>query len=234
MGNILGKQKPLREVIRENKRMIKRAIRELDREKLTLEREEKKLVIEIKKNAKAGQMKSVKIMAKDLVRTRQHITKFIEMKSHLQASELKLQTVQSHEALASAMKATAGAMAKMNKITNATSITKMMADFERENQKAEIMQEMMGDAIDDVMEEDGNEEEEALIVNQVLDEIGVTFEGEIPDAPVVGIHGLASDNKTSNGPQKVAAATAAVGGGGEDVDPDVSDLEARLNNLNRT
>jgi len=64
MGTVFGKEVPLKEVLRENKRTIKRAIRELDREKLHLEREEKRLVMEIKKNAKAGQMKTVKIMAK--------------------------------------------------------------------------------------------------------------------------------------------------------------------------
>jgi hypothetical protein len=64
MGNILGKEKPLKEVLRENKRMITRAIRELDREKMQLEKEEKRLTIEIKKAAKEQQMSSVKIMAK--------------------------------------------------------------------------------------------------------------------------------------------------------------------------
>ena len=64
MGNIFGKDKPLKEVLRENKRMITRAVRELDREKTTLEREEKRLTMEIKKAAKEQQMQSVKIMAK--------------------------------------------------------------------------------------------------------------------------------------------------------------------------
>ena len=80
MGNIMGKDKPLKEVLRENKRMINRAVRELDREKTGLEREEKRMIMEIKKAAKENQMAAVKIMAKDLVRTRQHITKFIEMR----------------------------------------------------------------------------------------------------------------------------------------------------------
>lgn len=60
----MGKDKPLKEVLRENKRMINRAIRELDREKTGLEREEKRLAIDIKKCAKEGQMGAVKIMAK--------------------------------------------------------------------------------------------------------------------------------------------------------------------------
>ena len=60
----MGKKKPLKEVMRENKRMITRAVRELDREKQQLEKEEQRLTIEIKKAAKANQMGSVKIMAK--------------------------------------------------------------------------------------------------------------------------------------------------------------------------
>ena len=47
MGALMGKEKPLKEVLRENKRMITRAIRELDRERAALEREEKKLTIDI-------------------------------------------------------------------------------------------------------------------------------------------------------------------------------------------
>lgn len=64
MGQVFGKEKPLKEVMRENKRMITRAVRELDREKMALEREEKRITMEIKKAAKEGQMQSVKIMAK--------------------------------------------------------------------------------------------------------------------------------------------------------------------------
>jgi charged multivesicular body protein 2A len=64
MGNMFGKEKPLKEILRENKRTINRAVRELDREKMTLEREEKRLVMDIKKAAKEQQMAAVKIMAK--------------------------------------------------------------------------------------------------------------------------------------------------------------------------
>jgi hypothetical protein len=64
MGNVFGRDKPLKEVLRENKRTINKAVRELDREKLALEREEKRLTVEIKKAAKEQQMAAVKIMAK--------------------------------------------------------------------------------------------------------------------------------------------------------------------------
>ncbi|KAL3785029.1 hypothetical protein HJC23_007950 [Cyclotella cryptica] len=233
MGNIFGKEKPLKEQLRENKRMITRAIRELDRETRSLQKEEQRLTIEIKKMARDNQMKAVKIMAKDLVRTRQYITKFIEMRSQLQGCALKLQTVTSHQAMAEAMSSTAKAMSKMNKAVNIPSISKMMAEFERENMKSEMMQEMMADAIDDVMD-DNDEEEEDRIVGQVLDEIGIDMNETIPNAPAMGL-GAAAQNTVSSDGDKVAVGVENGGGGstGGGDDPALSDLEARLNNLKR-
>ena len=79
-------------------------IRELDRERSQLERQEKKLVVDIKKMAKSGQIEAVKIMAKDLVRTRNFVKKFILMRANIQAISLKVQTLKSQAAMANAMK----------------------------------------------------------------------------------------------------------------------------------
>lgn len=145
------------------------------------------------------------------------------MRSHLQGCALQLQTVKSHHAMAEAMKNTAKAMGKMNKAVNVPTITKMMAEFERENAKTEMMQEVMGDAMDDVLAGSDNEEEEERIVGQVLDEIGISFNEELPETM-----GMATPSSgVQEGPSKVAA----VAGGGDD--PALDDLEARLNNLKR-
>lgn len=44
------------ELLRENKRMLDRSIREIERERQGLQAQEKKLITEIKKTAKEGQM----------------------------------------------------------------------------------------------------------------------------------------------------------------------------------
>ena len=49
------------ELLRENKRMLDKSIRELDRERVGLQNQEKKLILEIKKAAKQGQMVSLAI-----------------------------------------------------------------------------------------------------------------------------------------------------------------------------
>ena len=149
------------------------------------------------------------------------------MRSHLQGVALKLQTVKSHQAMAEAMKSTAVAMKKVNAAIDTPTIAKMMAEFEKENARTEMMQEVMGDAIDDALADDDAEEEEERIVGQVLDEIGINFGEELPEA--AGMQNPNAATAESNGSNKVAEP---VGGGGSD-DPALSDLEARLQNLKR-
>jgi phage shock protein A len=58
MGAAFSTEKPLKDIIRENQRMIKKAIREMEREIASLKTQEKKLTADIKKSAKANQMVS--------------------------------------------------------------------------------------------------------------------------------------------------------------------------------
>lgn len=59
-------------------------MRDLDRERMKMEQQEKKVIADIKKLAKENQMDAVKIMAKDLVRTRRQSRKFMLMKANIQ------------------------------------------------------------------------------------------------------------------------------------------------------
>ena len=67
----------------------------------------------------------------------------------------------------------------MNKQINLPGIQKIMMDFERESEMMDMKEEMMNDAIDDVMEEEDDEAESDQIVNQVLDEIGINLDQSV-------------------------------------------------------
>ena len=58
---------------------------------------------------------AVKIMAKDLVRTRRYVKKFILMRANIQAVSLKIQTLRSNNSMAQAMKGVTKAMQTMNR-----------------------------------------------------------------------------------------------------------------------
>jgi len=204
------------------------------------------------------------------------------MRAHLNAVLLKIQTVKSHEAMASALRGTTKvtpichaidapsdlliklphfqhaepkdamqvyfnvlsmflpqAMSKMNKVFNLPELNRIMMEFQKEEMKAEMTMEMMGDTMDDVMEGENDEEEEKQIVAQILDEIGISLNGALAEAPtsqpLSAAPAAAAAEEVPLGPVGVG-----VGGGGSgasppgaSVDPAVSELEERLNNLRR-
>lgn len=211
------------EMLRKNQRALNKAMRELDRERAKMEQQEKKIIADIKKMAKQGQMDAVKIMAKDLVRTRRYVKKFMLMRANIQAVSLKIQTLKSQNAMAQAMKGVTKAMGNMNKQMKLPEIQKIMMEFEKQSEIMDMKGEMMEDAIDDVMGDEEDEEESDAIVNQVLDELGLQLNDKLGDAPV-GTGTLATTAAAKN-KTPVAAAAAA--------DDDDADLQARLDDLRR-
>lgn len=156
---LFGKRVTPDEMIRKNQRALNKAMRDLDRERMKMEQQEKKLIGDIKKMAKDGQMDSVKIMAQDLVRTRRYIKKFMVMKANIQAISLKVQTLKSQSAMAQAMKGVTRAMQNMNRQLNLPQIQKIMQEFEKQSEIMEMKEEIINDAMDDAMEGDDDEEE---------------------------------------------------------------------------
>lgn len=222
MDWLFGKKKTPQELLRENKRMLDKSIREMDREKNALQQQEKKLVAEIKKTAKTGQMGAVKVMARDLIRTKHSITKFNGLKSQLQSVSLRIQTLKSTQAMADAMKGVTKAMGTMNRQLNLPALQKIMMEFEKQNERMDMTTEVMGDAIDDAFEGEDEEEETEELVQQVLSEIGLDLDGQLVAPPVSNV-AVAQPDPTP------AAAEPVPEGGGID-----TDLQARLDQLRRS
>ena len=70
------------------------------------------------------------------------------------------------------MKGATRILGSMNRSMNLPALQRIAMEFERENDIMDQRQEMMNDAIDDITGVD-EEEESDLVVEQVLEEIGV-------------------------------------------------------------
>jgi len=221
---LFGRRKTPQEMLRQNQRALNRAMRDLDRERAQLENQEKRIIADIKKMAQKGEMDAVKIMAKDLVRTRRYVKKFMMMRANIQAVALKIQTLKSQDAMANAMKGVTKAMMSMNKQLKLPQIQKIMQEFEKQSEIMDMKEEMMSDAIDDAMADEGDEEESEQIVTKVLDELGIQMSDELSKLPA------ASGSLNAAAAAKAKKAQAEGGGGLADAD---ADLEARLENLRR-
>jgi len=209
MMGLFGKRKTTKEIVREQKRMVERSIRQLERERVNMERQEKKLIADIKTMAKKGQDKSVKIMAKDLVRNRKHQEKFLGMTAQLRAISLQMTEVASTAAMAESMHKVTKSMSIMSRQIQLPALQKIMMEFSKQSEMMEMKQEILTDTIDDAMEDEDTEEQEEAIVGQVLDEIGIQMGDNFAAAPTT---------------QKEVAQ--------EDTAAD-RELEARLSNLKR-
>ncbi|KIH87200.1 charged multivesicular body protein 2A [Sporothrix brasiliensis 5110] len=212
-----GKRITPAERLRKNQRMLDKAIRELDQQRVKLEKQEKALIAQIKQSAQKGQMGACKIQAKDLRFHYRYIEKFYGMRSQLQKISLRLQTYRTNEQMMQAMKGATMALGSMNRTMNLPSLQRIAMEFERENDIMEQRQEMMDDAIDDAMDV-GVEEEGDEVVEQVLEEIGVDLtqaSTTLPEGKIAQAIGSGGDGGGAGG------------GGGDD------DLQARLDSLRR-
>ena len=193
----------------------------MDRERVALERQEKKLIADIKKMAKTGQMDAVKIMAKDLVRTRNFVKKFILMRANIQAVSLKIQTLRSQAAMANAMKGVTKALHRLNTRIKLPQLQKIMMEFERESEIMDLKEEMMEDTIDDAIGEGDDEEETEAIVGQVLDELGISLDLELSNITPGLDRPKIREDEQKGGKQVVSAGM------------DTDDLQQRLDSLKR-
>lgn len=228
---LFGKKMTPDEMLRKNQRALNKAMRDLDREKMKMEQQEKKVIADIKKLAKENQMDAVKIMAKDLVRTRRQVRKFMLMKANIQAVSLKIQTLKSQNTMAQAMKGVSRAMMNMNRQMNLPQIQQILHEFEKQSEIMDMKEEMINDVIDDAMEDEGDEEETDQVVSQVLDELGLQLTDQLSGLP------QASGSLSVAGGVKQPQAAAVAGGGGGAAggnSPDADDeLQKRLDNLRR-
>nr|ADD24056.1 Charged multivesicular body protein 2a [Lepeophtheirus salmonis] len=218
---LFGRKMSPDEMLRKNQRALNKAMRELDRERTKMEQQEKKIIGDIKKMAKQGQMDAVRIMAKDLVRTRRYVKKFMLMRANIQAVSLKIQTLKSQNSMAEAMKGVTRAMQNMNRQMKLPQIQKIMQEFEKQSEIVDMKEEMMSDCIDDALGDDEDEDESDAIVSQVLDELGLQLNDPLKDVPA-GTSTLAAPGAKE---KKAVAA-----GGVEDAD---ADLQERLDALRR-
>ncbi|CEP60890.1 ESCRT-III subunit protein DID4 LALA0_S02e02014g [Lachancea lanzarotensis] len=223
---VFGKSLTPQERLKRNQRALERTQRELERERRKLEVQEKKLVLDIRKSAKDGQVAAAKIQAKDLVRTKKHISKFNNMKTQLQAIALRIQAVRSSDQMATSMREATGLLASMNRSMNLPQLQRISAEFEKQSDLMDQRQEFMDDAVDDAMGDELEEDEEVdEIVNKVLDEIGVDLNAKLKDTPKETL-----DSGEVQNTEKIAESLGS--GGGATLSAD-DELQARLNSLKR-
>jgi charged multivesicular body protein 2B len=194
--------------------------RDMEREVRDLDRQEKQTTAELKQRAKiAGKMDdpAVKALAKQLVQIRQQRSKLQGAKAQLGAMGMHATVTASQMSAAQAIGSVTKSMQAVNKHMDIKKVTKNMAEFQRENERAAVKEEMMDDMLTDAFDNDEIEDEADQITAQVLAELGVEMDGQMV--------GLAAPSSKPAGEEQLSAAEQ------EALNDVLPDLKARLDAL---
>ena len=184
-----------------------------------LDRQEKQITMELKQRAKTvsnSKDPALAALAKQLVQVRKQREKLLATKAHIGAVGMHATSMAAQVSAAHALGSVTDAMATANTAMNVTEMTKIAQEFQRENERLEVKQEMMDEALIDAFDNDEVEEEAEQVTNQVLAELGVEL-----DSQMVGLNAPMAKPQGEQLTQEEADAL-------DDVLPD---LKARLNAL---
>ncbi|CAF0974412.1 unnamed protein product [Adineta ricciae] len=184
---MFGKKPSVTEQTKAHNRELKQTDRELVRDRHKLEAEEQRLVNEIRKNAATGNKKAIEILAKQLVKVRNHKAQSFQASGQIQGLAAQNTMMASNMRMANTMDKTAKTMEKMNKMMNPEQMAKVTEQFTKEHTKFTITDEMIGETLEAALGQEGDSDEEDAIVNQVLDEIGISLNEKMANAPRVPV-----------------------------------------------
>ncbi|KAI1278790.1 Charged multivesicular body protein 2b [Halotydeus destructor] len=186
------------EQMRKQQQELRQAQRDIDRSKRDLERQEKTLEMEIKKAAKLGNKQVCAVYAKQLVQLRKQKARLSGAGSQIGAVGAQAKVMQANSKLANAMATTAKTMGQVNDQMKTEDVMKMMQDFDRENQKMNLKEELIDDALSSALDHSDDEEEQDAIIAQVLDEIGIDINAKLSRAPLAKDTVGAESSRTKN------------------------------------
>ncbi|KRZ59795.1 Charged multivesicular body protein 2b, partial [Trichinella nativa] len=168
------------EILRDSRRVLRHAECDLKRDRRHLAREEHLLQEQIKQAAACKDQALLQVLCKQLVKLREQNARSCQLSAKLSGINSDTRLIVSNANVASSMKTAAKTMHKVNDRLRPLKMAKSVQKFDATSAKMEMTEEMISDALDNVLAESDDESQEALILNQVLDELGIETAAKLP------------------------------------------------------
>lgn len=202
-GNTQGSAQKV-DPVRDYQRELRHAKRGMDREDLKAAAQERVIVADITRQAKEQRLDQCKSRARDLIRLRSHRSRLDTMKGHMTALSQQLSAVQGAKSMHEIMGKTTRLLQGLNKTMDPRAVHRMLIDFERQSSTFSASQEVVEETLDSMFEVDGEQEATDEAMASVFQELGLDLSFNMSSAqPLMDLQAM----------------------------PDVTDIEARLNNL---
>uniref|UniRef100_A0A1I8JQZ7 C3H1-type domain-containing protein n=1 Tax=Macrostomum lignano TaxID=282301 RepID=A0A1I8JQZ7_9PLAT len=183
MGLFGEKPKDPKEQVREMKSKLRKEGYRLDRDINAIQRKQKTAEAEIKKYCKSGNKSAAMVVAKEVLQTRKAVGRLYAAKAQMNSVMMEMDHQLAVTRMAGAMQKSTEVMHAMQKLVKVPEIQQTMMEMSREMTKMGIMDEMMEDAMSDVLGDDDQLEADAdKEVDKVLFDLTNGVMGTAPDA----------------------------------------------------
>ncbi|KXS18595.1 Snf7-domain-containing protein [Gonapodya prolifera JEL478] len=185
MFKIFGKPDP-KEQARKSRSELRSVERDIGRELTKLQREEAKIIQEMKSAAAQGNVSTAKILAKQLVTLRKAKDQQLRAKTQITGVQHRVTQVAAQQTVSSSIRTATKAFATANKATDLTRIRQDVQGFQRESAKLGVVEDALGEGLDDVrmgcggaLFDEEDEEESTRVMNELYDEIGLDVSSKL-------------------------------------------------------
>ncbi len=153
--------------------------RGMDRDIARMDLQEAALQRELTKCAKESKLDSATLKAKEIVRLRAHRARLRTVKEQMGGLAQQLQGVHMTGKIQESVSETVQMLQALNSKVDAGSVSKMLAEFERQTMQMQSKQELMDDAMDSGFEADGEQDDCNEAVIAVLEEVGLDARAQL-------------------------------------------------------
>lgn len=176
------RKKQIKSTGKEANRTIDKGKREIDKEIRDLDRQEKDATAKLKKAHVKGQEAEVRSLAKQIAQIRKTRDRMHQTNSQLSSIKAQNTSMVSSAVVVETMGVATKAMGTVNEMMSPQQTAQVMNQFVREVDKMNVTQETWEDIMDDFDGEEVDTEADD-IVNQLMDEAGLTVAGAMGSVP---------------------------------------------------
>ncbi|EPY37420.1 charged multivesicular body protein 3 [Angomonas deanei] len=170
MRKMFGRTTPEEEV-KKWTRQLRSEQRKIDMQITRIRREEQKVKMSMKQAAKQNDTVAVKMLAKELVRSRKAVNRMYTAKTQMNSVAMQLQNQLAQAKVAGGLQKSGEIMKEMNALVKVKEVQQTMMEMSKEMAKGGIMEEMMNDTLDAALDDDISDTELEDEVNKVVEEV---------------------------------------------------------------
>lgn len=174
-----------RQLSRQSDRTVQRAQRDMQRERLRLEQEERQITAEMKRLGRAGRMAEARMLAKNLVQVRTAKARTFQAGVQVAAIGSQARMAQTEAKMVDIVGRTTGVMRNANGLMDPNAQMKTMQAFGMESEKYKLNQEMTDEVLDSVLGGEELDDDTDDVLNSVLDEIGLEVGSRVGSTPQI-------------------------------------------------